>query len=315
MIEKDTTVLDSAVRGLCEEFIAERYDQELEYVPLLWDALRRCAGPASSTRLQESCAGLPFAAEQGATLAAPFVLLTLEATLRELSARGHAPDGAKIGEAVRSTAEALGASARLVTELVEDLPPRLVKMFSAGDGALLLAEPGAGSGLRPDQLFIERRVDGHPRKPGPASRKVRTENRRNERYDIVVDEIARELLIRKNRGSNEDQQPEPIRIDDIDPRVATMLWLVLRHFGKIIDFKELRRRLNLEESGAQDDGIYTAKSDLAKLLGKRISEKLFGRSLRQRYAVRGDDVNYCWMRSTVNPQESELLYRAGAPDE
>ena len=315
MTERDSTVLDSAIRGLCDEFIAERYAQELEYVPLLWDALRGRASHTSPVSLTESCAGLPFASEKTTPLAAPFVLLTLEATLRELSARGHVPDLARIGDAVQSAAEALGASARLVAELAQDLPPRLAALFSAGDGVLTLAQPEVDEGSRPDQLYIERKVDGHPRKPGWANKKVRTENRRNARYDIVVDEIARDLLIRKHRRSTDTRQPEPLRIDDIDPRVATMLWFVLQRFGRNIDFRELRRGLNLEESGTQDNAIHKAKSDLAKLMGEQISEKLFGRSLRQRYAIRGDGVNYCWMRLTRNPQKSELLYRGGVPGE
>lgn len=315
MTKRDSTAVESAVRGVCEEFISERYAQELEYVPLLWDALRSCAMQASPATLSEACAGLSFATDREAPLAAPFVLLTLEATLRELSARGHAPDLATIGDAVQSAAEALGASARLIRELVHDLPPRLAKMFSADEGVLSLAQPETASSSRPDRLYIERRVDGRPRKPGWANKKVRTENRRNERYDIVVDEIARELLIRQNRELNDGQQPEPIRIDDIDPRVATMLWLVLRNFGKTIDFKEMRSRLKLDESGTQDNGIHKAKSDLTKLLGERISKNLFGRALRQRYTIRAEGVNYCWMRLTDNPQESELLYRAGTPDE
>ena len=315
MTGEDVTSLNTAVRDLCEEFVAARYANELEYVPLLWDALRSRVDTASPAKLGTWGAGLPFAAEREASLATPFVLLTLEAKLRELSARGHTPDLTKIGEAVRSAAEAVGASARLVAEMVQDLSPRLEALFSANDGAPSPAQPTADSASRPDQLYIERRVDGHPRKPGWASRKVRTDNRRNERYDIVVDEIARELLIRQNRGSTDDQQVEPIRIDDIDPRVATMLWLVLRNFGKTIDFKELRSALDLDQLGTQDNGIHTAKSTLAKLLGARISKNLFGRALRQRYSVRADGVNYCWMRVAENPRESELLYRAGAPGE
>lgn len=315
MTEDDSKTLHSAIRDLCEEFIAARYTEELEYVPLLWDALRTRTNPAAPVRLGEWCAGLSFAAENANAFAAPFVLFTLEATLRELSDRGHAPDLARIGEAVRCAAEALGASVRLVAELVEDLPPRLAALFSASDGVLSLAQPKTGSGTRTGQLYIERRVDGHPRKPGWASKKVRTDNRKNIRYDIVVDEFARDLLIRKNRASTNDYQPELVRIDDIDPRVAAMLWCVLRHFGKTIDFKELRSRLNLRDSRTQDNAIHKAKSDLVTLLGERISKKLFGRSLHHRYSVRADGMNYCWMRATDNPQDSELLYRSGAPGE
>ena len=315
MPSNDAKTLNTAIRDLCEEFVAARYSQELDYIPLLWDALKTHSNKASQGGVGNWCAGLPFAADQGASLAAPFVLLTLEATLRELSARGHAPDLASIGKAVQSAAEALGASARLVTELVQDLPPRLATLFSADGGALSLADPEVADASRTEQLYIERRVNGQSRKPGWAGRKVRTENRKNERYDIVVDEIARELLIRENRTSNGAQRPEPIHIDDIDPRVATMLWFVLQHFGRTISFKELRRGLNLEETGAQDNGIHKAKSDLAKLLGNRISKKLFGRTQRQRYRVCADGVNFCWMRLTEDPQESELLYRGGAPGE
>ncbi len=315
MTESASTVFDTTIRNLCEAFIAERYATELEYVPLLWDSLRSRNKRDSPEQLSKSCAGLSFAADQDTPLAAPFVLLTLEATLRELSDRGLEPDVTKISHAVQSAAEALGASTRLVAELVQDLPPRLVVLFSANKGAMSLASPKVADGSRPDQIYIDRRVDGYSRKNGWAGKKVLLENRKNERYDIVIDEIARELLIRKDRSLDDEQQPEPIQIDEIDPPVATMLWFVLQYIGRTIGFKDLRNGLNLLPDGAQDNSIHKAKSALSKLLGKRISKNVFGKALRQRYTIRGDSVNYCWMRKTENPQESELLYRAGMPDE
>ena len=311
--ENNAANLDASVLDLCNEFIARRYAEESEYVPLLWEALRGRRDTTSSVRLAQ--AGLGFASENGPPLVAPFVLLTLEATLRELSQRGHAPDLAQIGEAVRCAAEALGASVRLIAELADDLPPRLAAMFSADDGALTLSEPSTKTNAKPNQLYTERQVDGQVRKPGWAKRKVRTDNRKNIRYDIVVDEIAREILIRKNRESADEEEPEVTRIDDVDPRVAAMLWVVLRGFGKSIEFSELRSRLDLDPNGSQDNGIHKAKSGLLVLLGERISKSLFGRSLRLRYSIQGDGVNFCWMRLTEDSQKSELLYRAGIPGE
>ena len=90
MTGNDAPSQSFVIRDLCEEFVAARYAQELEYVPPLWDALRSRTDPATPVRLGEWCAGLPFATEKATPLAAPFVLLTLEATLRELSDRGHA---------------------------------------------------------------------------------------------------------------------------------------------------------------------------------------------------------------------------------
>lgn len=300
-------------------FVAQFYPSEIDYVPIVWEHLRRhelLVEPTDEQR--ERLGGLAFAAGSTAPLVTPFVIVTLEATIRELVASGHMPEMDRIEQAVRRSAEAFGASGRLAEELSAYLSPRLHSAFADGtvviQPALRIPEATAGQDkvqLSPEQLFIDRYVNGKRRKCGPALLRVRYENMRNPRYDIVVDEVAHIIQLRIAGA----KKPTQTRIDELQPKVAGMLWLVLVYFGRKLEYREIRRYLRLNIHGNQDNSIHQSKAQLCALVGNDLAERVFGKPGSRSYFVRLDGISYCWMRLASDPHTSDLLHRAGYPFE
>lgn len=311
------------IHDLSREFISAHYPHETDYHPIVWDHVKRQPARATGDTTCDTSSGIPFASQSGSPLVTPYVITTIEATFRELTARRQNPSLANIQDAVRRTAEVFGAPGKLIEELAEDLSYRLHELFEQGAMEVDDSYPTEKDGLdsaksespdQSDQLYIKRYVNGQARKCGLFPRRVRTENRRNINYDIVVDEYVRELLLRYDRNEKPDEPPNIVEFDEVDPVAAMMLWLVMEKFGLGVSYVEIELRLGLEKD-KQDNAIHQAKTSLGKLLGEKLHRNLFGKTSGRRYPIRRQGMNFCWMRLSADPLESELIYRSGHPSE
>lgn len=155
-------------------------------------------------------------------------------------------------------------------------------------------------------IWVDRVVDGLRRKNGPAGFRVVNENKKNKKYDVVIDDVSnsKEVIIRK-----QENKEERLQHTDLDWKTARILWLALSRVGKSFTYKEIQ---DLWGSSIDEFNLpklaREAREKLDKILGSRLTEKLLAdERITKSYRITMD-INYCWMRRRESYDDSILLY-------
>ncbi len=300
------------IKEIGSQFIKNYYPDEEDIYPIVWDKIwesRPNLDQEKDVHIEPIRGGLPFAAEGTISLVSPYVILILDSVFHEMSVSGLAPDISEINVVIQHAATTFGAPLALANKMVERLGPKLNARFSEFQIENILSETDTNKSS--NRVFVKRVVDGTPRKSGWCGHRVISNNRKNPRYDIIVDEIRGDVLIRKYRNTKKDDEIINLWIDEIDQQAAGLLWLALENFGNYVTFKELRSLLALDTQ--TPNSIYRPKTLLAELLGEDLRDALIGLPKNNRYPIGRGTVNFCWMRKS--DQGSDLCERATRPSD
>lgn len=291
---------------LAASFIGERYPDEREFFPSVWQQFLRWLAASSRSEATPDGApvgGLPFAAQGQDTLVSPFVLLIVDAVFRELHSRGFTPDFAAVRRAINDAAQSLGAPTRLARELANDLGPRLCDIFSSSD---VSAASSAGATQRSEaphgSLWVEWCDDlvGEHGSPSAHRRRVAPDQveadfvRHSDRYVLWVDERASAVLYRSLANNDRPgQTPVPVPWSALDPRHRFALGLFLEAFyhRRQVRYADLMDDADVRERKP----ALRAKSELDGLLGGTLKRVVKSVPNQDAYEIRGQ-IPYCWIR-------------------
>lgn len=333
---------DPAAYDLTVEFVRANYEHELEYLPIVVEyvqtRIQKAPAPDRSSEFAKTLRdGLPFASEQSAQLVSPFVLLTLDAVMRELNRRGLAPSQLTIDTAVQSAAAAFGASPLVARELVRDVSPKLADLFcneksvaecNVGDRPIGRSTTGTDPVIV-TRLSCETPVVSTSECPRTEAEKWAYESR----YDLVVNELSYLITVRR-KG-----KPKHRPLGEVGRALRALLWLALTNVETTFPFDALRNLCDLEH--AVDDKqlssiVYQYRDRLKKLLGVGLApsglkkprntrnhphtgesgrsqgritviERMLENAGPRTYYVPSVGWSFCWLRRSMHVRDSVLI--------
>ncbi len=340
MYDELTNNLDPLIYDLASVFVAEHYSWELESVPIIHDLLEKHLATTEGSSTTQGDAkwlrgGLPFADDRAEQLVSPFVLLTLDAVVRELHHLGQTPDLSGIEDAIRGAAKAFGASSRLVGELARDLAPKLASAFAGDPTGTDTTDKVGGSGtasVSENRVVVARLAPGTPEvQTNPCDRADVEALLAETPYDVIVNEL-RHIVIVRPEGAEKEQS-----LGKIGRSLRVLLWLALTHVGRTFEFQDLRTRLGYGETLDETQFsqlVYQYRNRLRRLLGtgavslkkKRrppvgrksgaapvgdthatLIERMLTPGGVRTYHVPASGWTFCWVRSDSDVARSALL--------
>lgn len=298
-----------------EDFLSQVVPAELQYIELLEELLLDSeTRPISGSSPVAVFGGLAAVGGDPLSLVAPYAMLAVTATLKELRQTAPPPSREAVATAIRSAARAFGAPKTTQDVLAAEIAPRLVHWLNLDEST---SSPSNSSTSRQNlgadtidvAAFIEppgekRLVEWRESEDTDNSQRrefleIEVEAlfwKNANRYQLFVDECEGfHILVRPSEGSD----ARSVNWEKLKPRHSILLGLIMRKLrrGGVLRYAEIERALAGPDSTYNDDHVVQKiKHELNSIL-LNFLDAGWMRSPRgtHQYEIIGA-ISYCWIR-------------------
>ncbi len=279
---------DDLIHEAVFDVVGEHFPDEAPALPALWKwwlAFRGSSGAAAVPN-----AGLPAMGPPDDASYSAMLILTISAVVSDWVPGEEQPTPDVIKKAIYAAARAFGFAGTRLDRVVSASAAKLTAVLSRVESPPVVSAAPSGA------LWVEVSVRGKRESARAASPAEITKLRREQSFDLVIDETQRSFI-------QKDERLCPF--NTFEPRVQQGLWVVLQSDGGVT--YEL-----LEECFAilpgERERVYALINSVRKAFKQLLGgdKGIIGHNKSNTYAIDAS-WSWCWVREVQNRRQSRLL--------